>query len=355
MRLVILFLLMSFGTLNACTGIKLVAKDGSIVHGRTEEFGLKIPTTIIVVPRGYGFTGTTPRGPGLFYKAKYAFVGAVGFDPLAILDGMNERGLAVGTFYFPTFASYAEVTPDNQARALSPVEFPNWILTQFASLDELKASLSTVVIVPTISEGWGSEPPPFHYVVYDKKGNSLVIEPIQGKLLTYDNSLGVITNAPSFDWHMINLRNYINLKIQEVQPVHVGGLVFAPLGQGAGLLGLPGDFTPPSRFVRATIYSTTAIPSENAEQAVFQAFHILNQFDIPLGVDRREDHGIIHSDYTMATCVKDPQSLRYYYKTYDDQTIRYIDLNQCNLKAKTIKTVDTAGFQKAVDMTSVLK
>ena len=204
--LISLLLLLSALKVDACTGIKLIAKDGSIVHGRTLEFGLPIESSIAVIPRGIQFVGTTPMGPGLSYTVKYATVGAVLFGDMAVLDGINEKGLAVGTFFFPGFAEYASITDENQAQALSPSEFPHWIVTQFASVDEVKKALTNVFIAPTLVRGWGNQPPPFHYIVYDLSGKCLVIEPLNGQLTTYDNPLGVFTNSPTFDWHLTHLR-----------------------------------------------------------------------------------------------------------------------------------------------------
>jgi choloylglycine hydrolase len=341
--------------LEACTGIKLKAVDGSIVHGRTLEFGVQVNTSIVVIPREYEFVGTTPQGDGLHYKAKYGTVGAIAFNQPAIMDGMNEKGLAVGTFYFPGFANYAKITPENQSKALSPVQFSNWIVTQFANLDELKSALENVVIAPTIDKEWGNEPPPFHYIVYEKSGRSLVIEPIDGKLVTYDNPLGVFTNSPTFDWHMTNLRNFINLTPINVPSLKVDGLVFAPFSQGSGMVGLPGDFTSPSRFVRAAIFSITATSSNDAHDSVFQLFHILNQFDIPVGLVRQDEKGVVHTDYTMISCVRNPQSLEYYFKIYEDQTIQFVDLKKFDLDAKMIKSASTEGKQKALDVSIKLK
>jgi len=342
-------------SLEACTGIKLVAKDNSLIHGRTLEFGIQVDTSVAVIPRGYSFTGTTPQGPGLKYQAKYATIGAICFDVPAIMDGMNEKGLAIGTFYFPGFAGYSTITSENQAKALSPIEFSNWIITQFASVDEVKAALPNVVIAPTVVKEWGNEAAPFHYIVYDKSGKSLVIEPINGKLVVHDNPLGVFTNSPTFDWHLTNLRNYINLTPFNVKPLKYNGLEFASFGQGSGMVGLPGDFTPPSRFIRAAIFSATATPSETGEDAVFQAFHILNQFDIPVGFIRQNSDGTIHDDFTLITCVRNPQTLKYYYKTYEDQSIKVVDLTKFNLDAKEIKKMATSGKDKAIDVTESLK
>jgi len=197
----------------SCTGIMLKTTDGSIVHGRTVEFGFFIDTSIVLVPRGYQFTGETPLGPGKTWSGKYAVVGGIAFNNLAIMDGMNEKGLAAGAFYFPTFAEYAETTPENRAISMSMADFTNWLLTSFSSVGQVKTAIEAgeVAIAPTILKGWPPQAQPFHYVVYDAKGVSIVIEPIGGKLKVYDNPLGVITNSPTFDWHMTNLRNYIAL------------------------------------------------------------------------------------------------------------------------------------------------
>lgn len=344
-----------FLNIEACTGIKLVAKDGSLVHGRTLEFGVQVDIATVVIPRGYAFKGTTPQGQGLTYTSKYAAVGAIAFGDPALMDGLNEKGLAVGTFYFPTYAGYSEITSANQSKALSPVEFPNWILTQFATVDEVKAALPSVIIAPTITKEWGPTAAPFHYIVYDKSGKCLVIEPINGKLVTYDNKLGTFTNSPAFDWHMTNLRNFINLTPFNAKPVTLNGISLESFGQGSGMVGLPGDFTPPSRFVRAAIFSATAIPSANANDAIYQLFHILNQFDIPVGAARSKVGDVTYSDETQITCARDPQSLKYYFRSYNDQTIKMIDLKQFDLDAKAIKSLDATGVSKAVDISSQLK
>jgi len=336
----------------ACTGIMLKTKDGSIVHGRTVEFGITIDTSVVVVPRGFEFVGQTPKGDGLKYSARYAAIGTIAFTDVKILDGFNEAGLTAAAFYFPTFAEYTLVTPENQAKGLSPGDFPNWLLTQFATVEEVRKAIENdeVVITPTVLEGWGPETPPFHWVVYDKTGASIVIEPVGGKLVVHDNPLGVMSNSPTFDWHMTNLRNYIALNPRNVPPITIDGQTFQQFGQGSGMLGLPGDFTPPSRFVKAAVFSTTAIPSDNAEKGIEQVFHILNNFDIPIGVAREESDGVMHTDYTMLTMARDPKNLRYYYKSYDDQTIRMVDLKQFDLDAKTIKMLSTKSKQPTVDM-----
>jgi len=137
--------LCAFVSLDACTGLQLKAKDGTFINGRTLEFGQVIDVSIAVVPRGYAFTGTTPIGAGMAYQSKCAALGAIAFNHPALMDGLNEGGLSVGIFYFPGFAEYGTVTEANRSKALFPSDFANWILTQFASIDEVKAALDDVI------------------------------------------------------------------------------------------------------------------------------------------------------------------------------------------------------------------
>jgi len=333
----------------------LATHDGGVIHGRTLEFAVPLTTSIVVVPRKYTFFGTTSEGKGLSYTANYAVVGVMLFNDPAVVDGMNEKGLSVGTFYFPEYAQYTKLTKENQSKALSPVELPNFLLTQFATVNEVKSAMNRIVVVGTPLESWGNKTPPFHYIVYDKTGASVVIEPINGKLALYDNNLGVLTNSPNFDWHMTNLRQYINLTTKNPSPLKIDGLVMASLGQGGGMVGLPGDFTPPSRFVRAAIFSYTALASKTRDQAVLQAFHILNQFDIPLGVVRGTENGKVHLDYTVMTSVRDPQALKYYFKTYENPSTAVVDLNAFDLNATTIKKWRIKGEERIKDISSQLK
>lgn len=341
----------------ACTAIMLKTSDGSSVHGRTLEFGQVIDTEVVMVPRGHAFTGQTPLGDGMSWEAKYAAVGAIAFDNLAILDGLNEKGLAVGAHYFVDFASYTETTAENQANSLSMSDFPNWLLTSFETVEEVRAAVEAgdVAIAPTLIPGFPAVPQPFHYVIYDKSGASIVIEPLDGTLKVFDNPIGSFTNSPPFDWHMTNLRNYIALDPENAPAVTVAGQTLSPMGQGTGLIGLPGDFSPASRFVRAAVFSQTAIPEETSEKGVFQVFHILNNFDIPLGAAREEVDGVTVSDFTQMTAARDPQTLRYYWKSYDDQTIRVIDMNALDLDGDAVLKVSTESDQPVVDLTDQMQ
>jgi choloylglycine hydrolase len=127
------------------------------------------------------------------------------------------------------------------------------------------------------------------------------------------------------------------------------------LGQGSGMLGLPGDFTPPSRFIRAVAFSQSALPVATAQEGVLQAFHLLNQFDIPKGAARSVDNGKKIADYTLWTSVSDLKNLRYHFRTFDNSRIRMIDMKKLNLDAKEIKTVSMAGQEVIEDLSDKAK
>src|ERR1700733_8996202 len=162
----------------ACTGSRLIAKDRGVVAARTLEFGFDLHSEVMVVPAGTTLTGTLPDGSkGISYKTTHGFLGANAEGMTAIVDGLNDQGLYVGLFYFPGYASYAEATRDNAPRALAPHEYANWLLGNFASVEEVKANFDTVVLVPVVVEAIG-QAAPVHFVVHDRSGKAVVIEPL---------------------------------------------------------------------------------------------------------------------------------------------------------------------------------
>ena len=295
-----------------CTGIRLIAGDGTVVHARTMEFGSDIESEVIVVPSGYLRTGTAPdllksMNPedqeGATWTTQYASVGANAFGLPIILDGLNEKGLAVGTFYFPITAGYMPYSLADKLKTIAPWELGSWILDQYQNVAEVRDNIGKIVVPDVVLPEFGFVPPT-HYVVHDADGNSIVIEYVGGKLNIHDNPLGVMNNSPAFDWHMTNLRNYLNFSVTNLPPLELNLPSVGPkraltpvkleaFGQGTGMLGIPGDLTPPSRFVRAVAFSQSILPEliETGTDTVLQAFHILNNFDIPMGVASRVARG----------------------------------------------------------------
>jgi choloylglycine hydrolase len=325
----------AFGSpVEACTGIRITAEDGSIIYARTLEFGANLHSDVVFLPRQYEFIGTTASGkPGLIWKSKFAAVGLNAYGFNLLVDGVNEHGLAAGGFYLPGFADYQSINPGEESQAIAPWELITWMLTNFTNVDEVRAALPGIkVAAAPLAEKAGV--PPLHYIAHDESGKSLVIEYVDGKLYTYENPIGVITNSPTFDWHLINLRNYVNLTATNVPPVDFDGVKLSQLGQGSGLRGLPGDFTPPSRFVRAVALSQDAFPGQNGEETVREAFHILDSFDIPRGVVRPAEGDREAFEYTQWTSASDLKNRKFYFHTYDNRRVRSVELMKFDLDAK---------------------
>ncbi len=333
---------------HGCTGIRLIAEDGTVVYARTMEFANDIHSDVMMIPRGYARTGTTPDGKeGLKWKAKYASAGANGVGLPVLFDGLNEKGLAAGMFYFPTSAGYMPYTAADAGKTIAQWEVGSWILENFASVEEVKANIGNIVVPAVVFSGWGFAPEA-HYIVHDASGKSIVIEYVGGKLNVHDNPLGVLTNSPTFDWHMTNLRNYLNFSMSNAPPVQLGSVKLLPTGQGSGMLGLPGDFTPPSRFVRAVAFSQSVFKPKTGDDAVLEAFHVLNQFDIPKGAAReheKDEHGNILADYTIWTSANDLKAKRFYFRTFENSQIRVVDLMKMNLDAKDITKISMKGVE----------
>jgi len=318
----------------ACTGGALTAADGSVVVGRTLEFGQPLDSQIAIWPAGSSISGTSTSGAPLRYRSRYGFAGATaGNHSEMIVDGLNEKGLNVGLFYFPGFAQYTPVAKARSGRILAPVQIGAWILGNFANVEEVKANISSVDLTPQVLDLIGIVPD-VHIKVQDAAGRSIVIEPRGGRLVVHDNPSRVLTNAPTFDWQTTNLNNYVTLMQAYPAPKTIGApgagkLTLQPFGMGAGGIGLPGDFTPPSRFVRMVYFTQGAATSPNAEQAAFNLFHILNNFDIPYGVTQPpKGTSETNADFTTWTSVADLRNLTYSWRTYGDPQIKTLNLRQ---------------------------
>lgn len=321
-------------SVHACTGIRLRATDKGVVYGRTMEWGkFDLHSRVAIIPRGYSFTGLTPDGEnGKRWKAKYGVVGLdmIGKDYIA--DGMNEKGLAVGLFYHRGFASYPSYEKDKADNSITALDVTNFILTQFATLDEVRQGMSKVRVVPVVEEAIGI-PVYAHWMVTSPEGESIVIEFINGEMKIFENPLGVVTNAPTFDWHMTNLRNYLNLSAVALPDKKIDDLNFAPLGGGSGMIGLPGDFTPPSRFVRAVAWTQTARPTGTSAETVYEVFRILDNFNLPLRAAESSDGPISTEGMrssTIWTTAWDLSERILYYHTQHNRRVRALDLKELN-------------------------
>lgn len=329
--LIAMFLLTPFWPCQvcACTGITLRAADGSIVFGRTLEWGtFDLNGRVIVIPRGHEFVGQTPDDkPGFSWKSQY---GVAGIDVLGkefLTDGMNEKGLTLGLFYHPGFAEYAKYDPANASKSMGPLNIAQFLLTTCASIDDVRVALGKVQVVPVLEPAIGIAPP-IHLMITESSGKQIVVEFTKGKVKVFDAPLGVITNAPTYDWHTTNLRNYVGLSPSALPDKKIEDMDFKPLGGGSGMIGLPGDFTPPSRFIRAVAFSKTARPVKDGSEAIYEVFRILDNFNVPLGAaegsGEQKTSGMRSA--TVWTVATDVSNSVIYYHTQHNRRVRKIDV-----------------------------
>ena len=312
----------------ACTGISMFSADGSYFQARTIEWaGTNLNSMYVVVPRNFSQTSFTPKGQnGMSFKSKYGYIGLAVHEKEFIAEGLNEAGLSAGLFYFPNYGSYQLYDEKYNSTTIADLQLVSWILSQFATVDEVKSNINNVRVV-SLMGGDGSEEA-IHWRVGDKSGKQIVIEIEKGVPHVYDNPIGVLTNAPNFPWHLSNLSNYINLTPINPPAHKMADFMVEPIGHGNGFLGLPGDFTPPSRFVRAAFFKSTAPMLATARQTMLQCFHILNNFDIPIGMNFPKNEIPDLPSATQWTSVIDLTNKVVYYKTFDNNNIRMIDLKE---------------------------
>lgn len=310
---------------SACTGITLKSKDNATVVARTVDWsGSEMNNLYTIVPRGHHHQSLLPDGTmdGLNFISLYGYAGIAVEQPEFVVDGTNEAGLSAALFYFPNYGKYQEYNEKSKDISLADFQVVSWILSRFSTIDQVKAAINDVRIInvdPTAST--------VHWRITEPNGRQVVLEIVDGRPNFYENEIGVLTNSPGFPWHMTNLNNYVNLHPGSAGPTPFGPITLRAFGSGSGLHGLPGDFTPPSRFVRAAFLKTFAQEQDTGEKSVEQAFHILNNVDIPSGVEyavgKSPTDMPAATQWTVATDLKN--KIIYYHTMYN-RTIRSIDM-----------------------------
>ena len=309
---------------DSCTGITLKSNDGANLVARTVEWANgESPSDYLIVPQGFERQSMLPDGTrgGMKYTAFYGYAGLASED--YVIEGLNQVGLSAGLFYFPKVGSYPKYDSSQKDITISDTEFVAWILGSFETVEDVISALRSVRVVATDSRAQN-----LHWRVADKYGRQIVIEYMDGIPMVYENNLGVLTNSPEYPWHITNLNNYINLKPGTDSGHAFGDIQLSPIGHGSNMLGLPGDMTPPSRFVRVAFYQNSAPILETADMAVEQAFVILQAMTIPIGAQFEDKTKIPNiPSATQWTSVTDMTNNKLYYTTMYNPTIRRIDLN----------------------------
>ncbi|MEI5994730.1 hypothetical protein A5880_002316 [Enterococcus sp. 4G2_DIV0659] len=309
-----------------CTGITVKSKAGKCYWGRTQEFNLLLDYDGAIIPRNYMLSLSLEN-----VQTRFAAMGVSIAEHPLLIDGINENGLMGGSFYFGNYNRYIEAEMIRSAGKipLAGAEFVTYALTNYASVQEIKERANQDTAIAITDNMFCI---PQHYVFQDDTG-SVVVEPsVEGGYEIYDNPVGVFTNSPKFDWHLTNLQNYVGLSDQIAPDVQMEELHVFSNGKGSGLRGIPGDFTPQSRFIRAA-YLKHFSESIEDDQAIDQLFHILNSFDIPKGVVKVTNEKDVQ--YTQYTSAYDNEEKKMYIHLYTNRMIQTLSLEQGMLDYST--------------------
>jgi choloylglycine hydrolase len=344
----------------ACTAIDIQSKDGVVIAGRTMEWAYDMQWQLMSLPKGTAINMTAPADlklPVIAEKTKYAVVGiGPGVIPgNTLLEGQNSEGMGMSGNFLPGFTKYQTVTAQDK-NYVSILDFGTWALGNFANVAELKAALPFIKVWADSSLPSGPTPPVLHFVFTDKSNDGMIVEYVDGKLNIHANVAHTLTNAPTYDWHVTNLRNYLNLSTIGATSRPVGTDNVTQLGQGSAMVGMPGDYTPPSRFVRGAFLRHYATQPANAQEATQLIGHILNNVDIPIGIAQSKEGNDVISDYTQFVAIKDLTNNKMYVTDYAHR-LNYVALDLNKLFAQTVATkilINALPYPAAADATASL-
>ncbi len=310
-----------------CTDFILQDANQQFVVGRSMEFGINLKSQIFVqTPTGLKTQSMIGRSKGASWTQKYTILGINVFgNNQFIVDGMNDQGLSLEYLWFPG-AQYPTPPAGKLGKTISLYDLGSYLLGTCATISDVKAKLSGIFIYVGGFEEMQGQKLPLHLAIHEATGASIVIEFIDNQMVISDNKVGVLTNSPSYSWQTTNLNNYVGLSSTNMKKDTFGSVVLSPEGQGSGLSGLPGGYTPPARFVRIAFLKFFASPAKSEKENVNLAWHLLNTVDIPYGVIRA-DNGQV-GDYTQWSIVKDLKNKMLYYRTYDNLVGGFVDLNE---------------------------
>ena len=354
----------------ACTAFQITSKDGAQIYFRSMEFGYPFNSKVLVVPRGTDFTGTAPGGkPGKKWTAKYGFVGLnADIAPTLLADGQNEKGLALGMLYLPGFAQYLDPEAAPADKSIGSWEVLSYLLANCSSVDEAVAALQNDVYVAQQEFVPFKEVLAVHYWIGDNTGKVVIAEYVGGKLKIHDAPLGTLTNSPPYDWQTINVGNYVDISPVNVPLRQLGKFTSVNYGQGSGAIGLPGDMSPPSRFIRAALFSHWATPGATASDTVNLGFHVLNTFDIFNGAIQSNTADqtpntkgfltssgqpkLVNTDTTEWAVSHDRTNLKTYIRTYGGLKIQMVDLKAIDFDQPGMRVITLQSDFAPEDITS---
>jgi choloylglycine hydrolase len=317
-----------------CTALTLKTKDGYHLFGRNMDIEFSFNQAVTLVPRSFTYTN---RAIDKSEKTKYAMIGmgTIIDNHPCYAEAMNEKGLSCAGLNFPRYSHWDDEPMEGKIN-IPPYDMILWIVGNFESISELKKELENLHLVgKPINEN--TPLPTLHWIVSDTNGDCIVIENTIEGLKVFDNKVGVLTNAPTFDWHITNLVQY--MKVTPTQPSEAiwGEAKINPLGQGAGGRGLPGDFSSTSRFVKAAFLRSNAVLGDDELSGIIEFFHILSGVAMIRGSVVTPQNLNDITQYTSCMC---QEKGIYYYNTYNNNQINAIDMNKEDLDGKEIKVFE---------------
>lgn len=308
-----------------CTAVSYKTKDH--YFGRTLDLEYSYHETVTVTPRNFPFAF---RKMGEM-KIHYAMIGMayVAEDYPLYYEAVNECGLGMAGLNFPGNACYYEEAEGKDN--VSPFEFIPWILSQCSSVAEAKEKLSRINLV-RINFSESLPLSTLHWIIADREC-SVVVEAMKDGMKIYDDPVGVMTNNPPFDYQMFNLNNYMALSKDQPAVTFADGLELDRYSRGMGALGLPGDLSSMSRFVRAAFVKMNALSGDSENESVSQFFHILGSVEQQRGCVRMPDG---RYELTIYTCCCNTDKGIYYYTTYENHQITAVDMHREDLNGEKL-------------------
>lgn len=257
-----------------CTAITLKTSENHHLVGRNFDIHPMNDLSVALVPREFEYVNRVTNEE---MKTKYAVLGMGLFYENHILfcDGVNEKGLSCLMLQLSKFSTWSHKIRKDKVN-IAPYDVAFWVLSNFSTISELMEGLKQLNIV-ALSDDQTALSTEIHWLVSDTSGQSIVIERTRDKLTVYNNKVGVLANSPTFDWHLNNLDCYINVKSEQPEETKWGQQMLSPYSNGFGTIGLPGDFSSPSRFVKAAFLRNHVNVGES------ECFHILDNFVVPRG------------------------------------------------------------------------
>ncbi len=306
-----------------CTAITYETKDH--YFGRNLDLQFSYDETVTITPRNYVFNF---RKMGALVN-HYAIIGMayVADDYPLYYDATNEKGLSIAGLNFPENADYKPNTEGKDN--VTPFELIPWILGQCATVTEAEVLLNRINL---LNENFSDNLPlsPLHWIIADKE-RALTLESVKDGIKIYPNPVGVLTNNPTFEHQIFNLNNYMHLSSEQPQNTFSGSthpLELDLYSNGMGGLGLPGDTSSMSRFVKATFVKLNSVSGDSETESVNQFFHILKSVEMQNGIVAM-DKGLYEKTIYSSCCNIDKGI--YYYTTYENSQVSAVAMHKENL------------------------